>query len=98
MGYAAHLSTEFQAGRHKTRPKSTVNCGLSALVKRQHPFYFGVSGLSGWGHHEETSRWNRSDPRDPEPCRVCSGGQGQGATAGCDQGLTPASTAVALWG
>src|SRR6201987_4861929 len=43
--------------------------------------------LLEWGHHEENRRWNRSDPRDPEPCRLCAGRQGQSATAGRDQGL-----------
>ena len=98
-GNTAHLSTGYQAGGQKSPRKSTVNCGFSALVKRQHPFYFGVSSLSEWGHHEESRRWNRSDPRDPEPCRLCSGGQGQSATAGRDQGLAQACLhGCCLWG
>jgi hypothetical protein len=89
-GNTPNLSTGYQAAGHKGPRKSTVNCGFSALVKRQHLFYFGVCSLSEWGHHEESRRWNRSDPRDPEPCRLCSSGQGQSATAGRDQGLAQA--------
>jgi hypothetical protein len=46
----------------KTELKSTVNCGFSALVKQQDPFYFGGVQFIGWGHHEENRHWNRSDP------------------------------------
>ena len=89
-GNTPNLSTAYQVVGHKSPRKSTVNCGFSALVQRRHLFYFGVCSLSEWGHHEESRRWNRSDPRDPEPCRLCSSGQGQSATACRDQGLAQA--------
>jgi hypothetical protein len=64
-----------------------VKCGFSALVKPQHPFYFVLSSKRDGGTHEANSRWNSSDPRDPEPCRVCTSRQGQSSTTGRDEGL-----------
>jgi hypothetical protein len=35
--------------RHRLSCKSPVKCGFSALVKPQHPFYFGLSSKREWG-------------------------------------------------
>jgi len=52
-------------------------------------FLFWLVQLSDIGGvYEENRRWNCSDPRDPKPCRLCSGRQGQSSTAGRDQGVT----------
>src|SRR5262249_59615671 len=38
-----------QVARHRSRHKSPINCGFSALVEPEHPFYFGLFKSVGLG-------------------------------------------------